>query len=218
MGTKRNGKAIKRIDHPIQTPIDHVANEQRIAELCKIMSKSQLVWWLDRAFLHAAAWGTPDYKKLPAHERKEFADIVKTGDLFLLVENFKQACLRSGISLTDDILTEICFMHVNSSSPLPEPTRHQLRRCCDRLHATLHRARAADASSGKEKLMTAPRPKNDWANNYFDCNVKTFAKMLATKRYPFRQVGKWIEFEFEKLPVEIQEKLKLELMSPNRGK
>src|SRR5262245_15774427 len=106
------------------------------------LTDCQAVYWLWKAYLYAAAWGTRSWTELEdvdSQACKDFADMVSAGDLFSTIENLKRLCLVHGVELSNRILADSTFASLRGPDALPEEKRQRLLAMHDDLYPTLCR-------------------------------------------------------------------------------
>ena len=113
---------------------------------------------LQRTFLCAAAWGTPQFADLDDREsRQDFAATVRDKRLTLFVRGCAQALIASGVAVHDSILsaTAIEFPALDMGKPLLEAERMRLAKvCAEVLSPMVDRLEVEEWQSGDEPVVS----------------------------------------------------------------
>ena len=71
-------------------------------------------------------WGAPEYEQIRADAREQFAELVRTGALFMYVEDCKRDLLRSGVESPDSWLSVLGAGRLVEGESLPQAERDRL--------------------------------------------------------------------------------------------
>lgn len=97
------------------------------------------LYCLWESYLHMRAWGTPDYELIDSDARQQFAELIRTGELFTYVEDCKRYVLRSGIDAPDSWLSVLSAGRVAEGESLPQAERDRLGAILQEIYLALVR-------------------------------------------------------------------------------
>lgn len=167
---------------------------------------SEAVETLAHLYLHASAWGTPDFKLLDKADRDDFASLVRAGpgDLMEVWSLLATICIQHGVHLGDEVLDGRHYlMKIVDRKPLSKYARQRLGLFSQLLSNDSFRLRADEIVVVSEDFpksaitgrwgpppMTAPMTKKECAAR-FGTSVKrlipTLKNLSVTYDTPTRE-------------------------------